>query len=343
MKNLHLSSAEAAALITGGATAVFAGSEDALRTLPRGNWIGGTSPYFMTETGGEVDPTGLFCTVLPEALEIRTVALTKAMLPDIAAHRFGNGFTYLLMPAFTEDHRTYAVDGPYYHGLCDQPVMGWVTGVHLSELGTRTPEVFDGVSGAIHDDAAVAMYIRLAANASVTLDIINLFAQGSGPEIVVQTSGFSATECTVDGKSVCLSDYITEAGVDTKLPLVANLAGANVNVSIKSVDAANHEVTFYAPVMAGESYRFAQPVTDYAGAYATGSAGAGNAGSMLACNCILNFLYADLEDKTTGGFVGPVTFGEIAYVLLNQTLVRLAITVDTATRSSVMMADAIGD
>ena len=42
---------------------------------------------------------------------------------------------------------------------------------------------------------------------------------------------------------------------------------------------------------------------------------------LFSCNCILNYLYADLEGKKTGEIVGPITFGEIAYMLLNQTLV----------------------
>jgi hypothetical protein len=37
----------------------------------------------------------------------------------------------------------------------------------------------------------------------------------------------------------------------------------------------------------------------------------------------LNYLYANLEGKKTGHIVGPMTFGEIAYMLLNQTLVYL--------------------
>ena len=40
---------------------------------------------------------------------------------------------------------------------------------------------------------------------------------------------------------------------------------------------------------------------------------------------MLNYLYAELEGKKTGSIVGPITFGEIAYVLLNQTLVHLLI------------------
>ena len=45
----------------------------------------------------------------------------------------------------------------------------------------------------------------------------------------------------------------------------------------------------------------------------------------FSCNCVLNYLYAGLEGKKTGEFNGPATFGEIAYQLLNQTLVYLTI------------------
>ena len=44
---------------------------------------------------------------------------------------------------------------------------------------------------------------------------------------------------------------------------------------------------------------------------------------VFTCNCILNYLYANLEGKKTGSIVGPITFGEIAYMLLNQTMVYL--------------------
>ncbi|MBN2104582.1 hypothetical protein JW835_11135 [bacterium] len=45
----------------------------------------------------------------------------------------------------------------------------------------------------------------------------------------------------------------------------------------------------------------------------------------FSCNCILNYLYSELEGKKTGNIVGPITFGEIAFQLLNQTLVYLTI------------------
>jgi hypothetical protein len=46
---------------------------------------------------------------------------------------------------------------------------------------------------------------------------------------------------------------------------------------------------------------------------------------VFSCNCVLNYLYASLDGKKTGFFTGPVTFGEIAYILMNQTIVYLSI------------------
>lgn len=42
---------------------------------------------------------------------------------------------------------------------------------------------------------------------------------------------------------------------------------------------------------------------------------------LFSCNCILNNLYGKLEGNVTPPFAGLVTFGEVAYHLLNQTLV----------------------
>jgi hypothetical protein len=44
---------------------------------------------------------------------------------------------------------------------------------------------------------------------------------------------------------------------------------------------------------------------------------------VFMCNCILNFLYGELEGKKTGALQGAITFGEIAFKLLHQTLLHL--------------------
>jgi hypothetical protein len=54
---------DAIALICAGAPLAIAGRKEALDQLPAGNWIGGTTPYFLTADGGEmVDATRVFVT-----------------------------------------------------------------------------------------------------------------------------------------------------------------------------------------------------------------------------------------------------------------------------------------
>ncbi|MBD3786763.1 MAG: hypothetical protein IE922_07295 [Sphingomonadales bacterium] len=326
MINEMLSAAEAAARIEAGEVMVIAGAEELLRTLPRGKWIGGTTVYFVTDKGGAVVRDRLFCTIFPQASGATPRHLTAENLSDISSGYAPSGFTMIMIPAFSVAHSDFAVEGQTYPGLFDQPLVGWITGVHLDELGKRAPLVFDGATGVAHEEGAVLLHVALPAGTVVDLDILNIFAQGERRDLTFTfpEGGFTAKTATVEGKEVDFARYIEENAIDTRLPLVANYAGALVNVSIQSVDSASGEVKFYAPVVAGVEYRLANALGSYSQAFAEG---AGDAGAgQYSCNCILNYLYGELEGQRTGNFTGPVTFGEIAYILLNQTLVRLDIT-----------------
>jgi hypothetical protein len=323
MKNSLLTVTEASRRIEAGAVMVVAGAEDLLAQLPRGNWTGGTTAYFMTNQGGIVTADQLLCCEIEQAARSRTRILQPHSLSQITDDRYESGFTYLLLPAFSDVHQRYALEGADCPGLFNQPVMGWVTGVHLDDLGKRTPKVFDGQTGTAYQDAALALHVELAPSLVPELDIINPFTPGDGPVIVFPKTAFAARDCTIDGRATNFAEYLTANSIDTRLPLVANYAGAMINVSVQAVDGTSGEVKLYAPVVAGESYHFARPLADYARSFADNAASRAEARDSLTCNCILNFLYAELEGKTTGGFVGPVTFGEIAYILLNQTLVVL--------------------
>lgn len=325
MKNEMLSVAEVSAKIRAGEVMVLAGDEDLLRQLPKGNWIGGTTVYFVTDTGGAVVRDRLFCTTFPEVGAATPRFLPVAALPQISEGYAANGFSMIMIPAFSVAHSDFAIHGATYDGLFNQPLAGWITGVHLDELGQRAPLVFDGATGTAHDEGAVLLHCALAAGQTVDLDILNIFAQGDQPETTFTFSegGFSAQKAKVDGQEVDLARYITDNHIDTRLPLVANYSGALVNVSIQSVDADSGEVKFYAPVVPGVEYRLARALGSYAGAFAEGAGECGE--GEYSCNCILNYLYGELEGQRTGKFTGPVTFGEIAYILLNQTLVRLDI------------------
>ena len=80
-------------------------------------------------------------------------------------------------------------------------------------------------------------------------------------------------------------------------------------------------VDFYAPVFRNVRYRFATPVEDYVGEFRNRINAASDKKPVFSCNCILNYLYGNLEGQKTTPYSGIVSFGEVAYQLLNQTLV----------------------
>jgi hypothetical protein len=70
-------------------------------------------------------------------------------------------------------------------------------------------------------------------------------------------------------------------------------------------------VSFYAPVFKGVEYKLAAPVGDYVGEFEA-PLQHGTVSPTFACNCILNYVYSELEGKKSGDIVGPITFGEVA-------------------------------
>jgi len=100
---------------------------------------------------------------------------------------------------------------------------------------------------------------------------------------------------------------------------MADYDGALVNVSIQSVDPKAGKVALYAPVFKDRTYRVAKPVPDYVQAFKAATSRM-SPDVPFACNCVLNYVYGKLEG-TQAGLPGPFTFGEIAYQLLNQTMV----------------------
>ncbi|MBB4099443.1 DUF6976 family protein [Sphingomonas kyeonggiensis] len=324
MKNAFLTVEATEALITSGATLFISGPESLLRRLPRGKWTGATTVYFILEDGGASREDRLFCTHFDEAAAVRTAILSGDELAGLVERRYEHGITCVVVPAFSATLQRYAAEGPRLSGLYNQPVFGWVAGVHLDRVGIDSAKVFDGVTGTISEDGLAALWIALPDTIEADLNIVNLFTAGEGSEFSFADGGFEIADCLIDGTPANLACHIVEQGLDTRLPLVADYAGAMINVSFQTVDADNGKVHFYAPVVPGVTYRQASPVADYASTYAEAANGR-SAEGMLSCNCILNYLYAGLEGRSTGGFVGPVTFGEFAYILLNQTLSCLSL------------------
>jgi Family of unknown function (DUF6976) len=75
-------------------------------------------------------------------------------------------------------------------------------------------------------------------------------------------------------------------------------------------------------------YYHARPVRDYVDAFVSALPTAIGDRIVFGCNCVLNYVHSSLEGRKTGNIVGPMTFGEIAYQLLNQTMVYLTVVDD---------------
>ncbi|MDR3641551.1 MAG: hypothetical protein P4L39_09545 [Humidesulfovibrio sp.] len=322
-----LTQAEVAQRILSGKTLLLAGDERLLAQLPKGKWIGGTIPYFITPSqGGLSSREKIFVTDISElAVSIEIKAYDENALGQVYCEEGDGGFSVIIIPALSPAHLAFALNAPNYKNFGAKPLVGWVSGVHLDDLGKATPKVFDGLTGESHGQKAVVMRVALAPGRAVDVGIVNIFEQGAGDILTFKEDGFSCHEVAVNGVNENFADYIKRNGLDTKLPLVADYYGVKVNVSFQSVGDSGGEVKFYAPVFSGARYKHARPVENYADAFSAELIKLGLSGDGIAfsCNCILNYLYLGLEGKGTASFVGPITFGEIAYQLLNQTLVYI--------------------
>lgn len=326
MKPVLLTVEQAAEKITSGKVLALAGDEALLARLPKGNWVAGTIPYFLAEEGGVETRDRIFLTELGAAKgsDVAIRSYTSDTIRQVATDAPDNGFTILIVPAMTAIHEEFANHGRDYDDMFMKPIIGWISGVHLSDLGKATPKVMNGATGELSDNKGVALHVPLAADKVAVIRILNLFRQGAGDVLTFAQTGFQQKTCFVNGREWLFADYIAEKKLDLKLPLVADYHGAQINTSFQAVDASTAQVAFYAPVFPNIEYRHAAPVGDYVQEFEK-LINEADADMLFSCNCILNYLYGGLNGRKTGEVTGPVTFGEIAYQLLNQTMVYLEV------------------
>ncbi len=300
-----------------------AGDERLLARLPRGNWVGGTIPYLMTDEDGGLttrDSVMVQELLTDERASPNISVYDKQTIARITADAPANGYTFLLIPAFSDAHFVYGKDAHTFKDIFGHPIVGWISGIHLNDLGKEKPKVFNGKTGEVFADKALACHVPLPPGKTAEVEIVNIFERSEGPDLRFETDGFGpVTDCWIDGKKTNFARWLTDDKVDTKLPLIADYSGALINVSIQEVDPEAGTVSLYAPVFKDQTYRLAKPMPDYVQAFKSVTARPTH-DLAFACNCVLNYLYGKLEGARVG-LPGPFTFGEIAYVLLNQTMV----------------------
>ncbi len=322
MKKLQ-SVEEVTQLINQGKLLSLAGDERVLSKLPKGRWLAGTTPYFMDEQKGKFVQDAIYVDDLSDfAVEHKIEAYTPDTITTLTTNRFDNGFTFLVIPAFSKIHSDYALHAGDFEHIYDTPVLGWVSGIDLHSQDT--PKVYNGMTGESSSEHAFAMHIRIPDNKMAQLEILNIHSQDpNSPIIEFEEDSFHAKECLINGEKHNFAQYISDNNIDTKPPITCDYSGAVINVCVKEVDTDKGQVDFYAPVFKGRQYKFATPMENYAEEFAQNLPKNGR-NMAFSCNCILNFLYGELEG-TQAGFPGPITFGEIGYRLLNQTMTYLEI------------------
>ncbi len=317
---------EAQDLIAQGKKLLLSGDERLLRQLPAGDWIGGTIPYFMTAEGGVCNTEKLFVVELPAfvlAASIRVYG--EQTISNVYRDAPENGFSVIIIPANCQTHYGFALNAPNFDHFAWRPLIGWISGVHLNDLGQQKAKVFDGRHPEPLEDGAVVMHVSLPRNKVADIGIVNIFEPGDGDTITFYEDGFSARDACINGEKRNFGKYVFEQRLDKRLPLVADYYGVMINASFLKGEGLQAEVEFYAPVFSGLQYRHAKPVEAHLAKFKALMPVDTGGKIIFSCNCILNYQYLELEGKKTSGPAGPATFGEIAYQLLNQTLVYLRI------------------
>jgi hypothetical protein len=316
--------AEVSKLVAAQHTLILAADNATLAKIEKGNWIGGTIPYFMDVDGGTKNKDMVFVTDLTDVVaqaEFKTYSTQE--LQNLLDDRPENGFTYLLMPAFSDIHAQYALQVPNMPDAFDKPITGWVAGKDLDNAA-QVPQVVFGPTGEMSNAFAVVLHATLSDDKYAELEIVNPFVQGDGDNITFSENTFATADCFIEGVPTKFADYIRQNNIDTRLPLVADYDGAMINSSVRGIDKDTNIVSLYAPVSAEQTYRFARPLNDYVSDF-NAILPQNTSKVVSTCNCILNYLYCELDGKQTKNMTGAFTFGEIAYVLVNQTMVLLSV------------------
>ncbi len=320
-----LNFAETSALIKSGEKLLLSGDKNILDKLPGGSWVAGTTPYFIGMEGGLKTNENIFVTKFPSnILDFKIIEYNEDQLSQIPRDYYPNGFSYIIIAPFSKVHTLFAENCSTYKGLFDSPLIGWIAGFDLDKSIDKKGYVYNGTSSKAYNDKAIVIHFSLEKNKKASLDIINLFTQGNGDIICFNQKGFLIEECFINGEIQNFAKYLLEKEVNLELPLVSDYLGLKANVSFKKIDVEKGTVELYAPVFLDTEYQIAAPIGIYEDEFSD-EIKKRLVNPFFSFNCILNYQYAKLEGKKTANIHGPVTFGEIGHILLNQTMVYLSI------------------
>jgi hypothetical protein len=313
---------EVSDLIRAGDTLLLAGDAKLLFRLPAGNWIGGSTPFFILypETG-TTSYDRIFVQQLPAFVtktEVREYDETS--IQNIFSDGPQNGFTVLIMPFASPVAVEYALNAPGYRNFAAHPVCGWLAGQPLEVIMTEKSYTASGAGSGVSSTKAVVMHISLPESKYAEIHIFNPYKQGDGDGIRFDYSSMTLNDAIINGEKRNFAGYLREIGYDMQMPLVADYSGAMINVVCCGIT--ENEVYMSAPVFKSVDYRIAVIDDKIVEPSLMDDR------IVFSVTCIGNFIRPDICAQYLKKMNGPVVYGEIAYQQVGQTTVY--VTVDDA-------------
>ncbi|MCR5453698.1 MAG: hypothetical protein K6F33_01765 [Bacteroidales bacterium] len=326
MKNGLYSKEKVIEFIKQGRIMHLCGSEAMLKDLPKGNWVAGMTPYFMDNVG-KICENKIYVddfSFIAEACEMSI--LDETNIAEIATrNKYSNGFVFVILPIDSQVYYTFANHSLEYDKIYDNPVVGYVSSTRLEDYGKKQPKVAIGSEGVLYGDKAAVMYVKVSDRLRVRAEIMNFDTiDDSTPALKFPKTGFQQRDCLIDGEQGKIANYLeaVKSSIGHYPQLITSQNGALVNRDIKSVDVNTGESVFFSPAYESDVYYIVKPNNDY---LATFNRRLGRKTDVIACmSCTSYFLQGDFEYRHVD-FNGVYTFGEIAYQLLNKTIVTLEV------------------
>ncbi|MCL1925021.1 MAG: hypothetical protein FWF50_05495 [Defluviitaleaceae bacterium] len=310
-------------LINEGKLLQIAGAKELLRKLPKGNWIGGTQEYFVTDDfGGETSNEKLFVAQfsLDEVKNYKIKEYDEKSIKNMPKDSYSNGFSIVILPVGSPVFLEYARNAVDYEDIFFKNIVGWGAGYNLAGTDT-TALVINGQTGNILEKEAIVLHMERDEN--INISILNIFEPDeNSPVITFKEETTNIKNAFINGEEVEFVKYLKENEINIMLPMIGDYSGQSINVPFnpgQNLDA--ETIALGAPAFPLIEYRFAKPIKSYEEAFANKSKELHRKDIIFSVNCALNYLYGSLEGKKVENLNGPAAFGEIAYKLLTQTVV----------------------
>jgi len=327
MKSILYSLSDAQNLISNGFKGIVAADEKLLKQLPNGDWIGGTMPYFMSEEGGTVTKEKVLMSQLDPQIEINHInTYAEEELDKIFDEYPEWGVSFIIIPGLSNCAERYPTVVENNPKAFISPIMGWASGVLWEEVTEMTAKIIDGREGSLYNERVIVMHCDLPESITPQVGTINII-EPTGPKIRFPEYSRELSDAIIDGKKGNIYDYIKSRDSSIAQAFVTNIRGEVINMSIKSINDDTKTISVWNPANPDYEYQHSDPIDNYEERFEQELKKLGG-GISYNCNCLYNFLFGNLNGKKIGDITGIITFGEIAYLSLNQTFVYLTLNND---------------